>query len=123
MSLSAGVDHLLQRGSIELFLLLSVHLSSHPLHFPLFPRQLQISCWDKNSLFSSFLLPTWPLRSWVEPQTFEKVISLGHQEVKGVPMLVDQLLPLELSREKEERRRWSRAGGVNHNYVGVHERL
>lgn len=55
----------------------------------------------------------------MEPQTFKKVISLGQQEVKGVPMLVEQLLTLELSREAERARRMEmdRAAGVNPNCV------
>lgn len=112
----ADVDHLLQRGSTEIFLPLFVHLSSHPLHLPLFPQQLQISCWDKLSKpripsFPPVLTPHLATSVSVEPQTFQKVISLGQQEVKGVPVLVEQLLTLELSREKEERPRWSGAEG------------
>lgn len=50
-----------------------------------------------KSRIPPFFLPPIPP---VAAQTFRKLVSLGQQEVDGVPMLINQLLALELSRKE-----------------------
>lgn len=61
---------------------------------------------NKSRIPPFFLTPIPP----VAAQTFRKLISLGQQEVDGVPVLINQLLALELSRRKEERTEMEQEG-------------